>query len=109
MKQDETPLSMLAIYDCPRDYPRHLVVRCWTCAPDGTLKPGRHVLTFDTDELGHRGAVSAARAYCKRLGLTFVPRTKADDPVLIETWQGRLTATQTAQMELQAGRPAFAQ
>lgn len=109
MKQDDTPVSMLAIYDCPRDYPQHLVVRCWTFTPDGRLEPDRRVVTFDTQELGHRGATSAARAYCKRLGLTFVPRNKGDDPVLVETWQGKLGPAQRAQFLGHAARPMLAE
>ena len=109
MKQDDTPVSVLAVYDCPRDFPHHLVVRCWTLTADGTLTPGQRIVTFDVQVLGQRGATSAARSYCKRLGLVFVPRSGGDDPVLVETWQGRLSPLQSAQLEGQrAARPALA-
>jgi len=34
MKQDGTPVCMLTIYDCPRDFPGHVVVRRWSFKPD---------------------------------------------------------------------------
>jgi hypothetical protein len=97
MKRDGIPECMLAIYDRPRDFPDHVVVRKWTFTGDGTITPEQGVTTFDVRELSPRGAVSAARAHCKRLGLTFLPRTRNDDPVLVESWRGRLGAALAAE------------
>lgn len=97
MKRDGTPECVLAIYDRPRDFPDHVVVRQWTFTGDGKITPSQGVTRFDVRELGPRGAVSAARAHCKRLGLSFLPRKRSDDPVLVESWRGFLSATEAAE------------
>jgi len=97
MKRDATPVCVLAIYDRPRDFPDHIVVRRWSFTPEGTLMPQRGVTTFDVTQLSHRGAVSAARTHCKALGLTFIPRGHGDDPVLIESWKGQLQLRDAAE------------
>jgi hypothetical protein len=97
MKRDGTPESVLAIYDRPRDFPDHVVVRRWTFTGDGKLSPEQGVTAFDVRELSQRGAVSAARTHCKRLGLTFLPRRKDDDPVLVESWRGYLRSAEAAE------------
>lgn len=89
MRRDEPAQCLMAIYDRPRDFPSQIVVRRWSYGADGTLAPAADVLTFDVAQLGQRGATSAARTYCKRLGLRFLPRNGGDDPVLMETWHGR--------------------
>ena len=90
MKQNGTARCTFAIYDCPRDYPEHVIVRGWTYATDGKLLPQTQTQAFHVRELGHRGAVSAARAHCKALGLHFLPRNWNDDPVILETWNGTI-------------------
>jgi hypothetical protein len=97
MKRDGTPECVLAIYDRPRDFPDHVVVRLWQFSAEGKLTPQQGVTTFDVNELTHRGAVSAARTYCKRMGLSFLPRDRKDDPVLIESWRGRPQLAQAAE------------
>jgi hypothetical protein len=97
MKRDVTPECVLAIYDRPRDFPDHVVVRQWTFTGDGKITPEQGVTGFDVRELSHRGAVSAARAHCKRLGLRFLPRNRGDDPVLVESWRGRLRSAEAAE------------
>ena len=92
MKRDAAPVCLFAIYDSPRDFPHHIVVRVWQFGPDGKVVPGDEApSTFDISALGHRGAIAAARAYCRRRGLTFLPRSAGDDPVIVETWKGRPT------------------
>ena len=78
--------SVFAIYDRPRDYPDHVIVRGWSFTAEGKLLPQQETHAFQVTALGVRGAVSAARGFCRRLGLTFVPRSWNDDPVLMETW-----------------------
>ncbi|HEY6877760.1 MAG TPA: hypothetical protein VI299_07055 [Polyangiales bacterium] len=89
MKRESIQECVLAIYDRPRDFPECVVVRPWTFTPDGKLTPAQSVTTFNVSELGPRGAISAARTHCKRLGLTFLPRDAKDDPMLVESWRGR--------------------
>ncbi len=85
MKRDGTPECVLAIYDRPRDFPDHIVIRQWLYGAEGKLTPQPGVSTFEVGALGPRGALSAARSYCKRLGLRFLPRDSKDDPVLLES------------------------
>jgi hypothetical protein len=89
MKRDAAPVCLYAIYDSPRDFPNHVVVRIWQAGPEGGLTPLPEVLKFDITAMGHRVAMSAARGHCRRAGLTFLPRSKGDDPVIVETWKGR--------------------
>ncbi|MDB4973469.1 MAG: hypothetical protein JWN48_1810 [Myxococcaceae bacterium] len=89
MKQEGSSARIYAIYDRPRDHPDHVIVRGWSFAPDGKLMPQAETLAFDVPALGPRGAVSAARRHCNRLGLSFIPRNWNDDPVIMETWSGR--------------------
>jgi hypothetical protein len=92
MKRDAAPVCLFAIYDSPRDFPDHIVVRVWQFGPDGKVVPGQEApLTFDIASLGHRGAMAAARGHCRRCGLSFLPRSAGDDPVIVETWKGRPT------------------
>jgi hypothetical protein len=88
MKRDAAPVCLFTIYDSPRDYPQHIVVRSWSPGADGKLVPAHEVRTYDIGALGPRGAMSAARGYCRRMGLTYMPRRKNDDPVIAETWMG---------------------
>ncbi|HEX5659861.1 MAG TPA: hypothetical protein VFX59_21850, partial [Polyangiales bacterium] len=96
-KRDDTPECVLALYDRPRDFPDHVVVRQWTFNGDGTMAPDPRVTTFDVQALTPRGAISAARSYCKRMGLSFVPRCGGDDAMLLESWRGRPRMAQAAE------------
>jgi len=89
MKRDAAPVCLYAIYDSPRDFPNHVVVRIWQTSPEGGMTPLPEVLKFDIATMGHRIAMSSARGHCRRAGLTFLPRSKGDDPVIVETWKGR--------------------
>lgn len=102
MKRELDPICTFVIYDCPRDFPHHVVVRAWRPSADGGMAPLNEAATFDVAELGHRGAMVAARAHCRRLGLTFLPRSKADDPVIVEIWQGRPKRPEASDPELDA-------
>ena len=97
MKRDAAPVCLFAIYDSPRDFPHHIVVRVWQFGPDGKVVPTQEApLTFDIGSLGARGAMAAARAHCRRRGLTFLPRSAGDDPVIVETWKGRPTQNEAS-------------
>ncbi|MDB4990157.1 MAG: hypothetical protein JWN04_5335 [Myxococcaceae bacterium] len=86
MKQQASSARLYAIYDCPRDHPDYVIVRGWCFAADGRLLPQPETLAFHVPALGRRGAVSAARKHCNRLGFSFIPRNWNDDPVIMETW-----------------------
>ena len=89
MKRDAAPICTYAIYDSPRDFPNQIVVRVWQQSSDGRMVPLPEALTFNIASAGHRAAMIAARKYCRRLGLVFLPRNGSDDPVIVETWNGR--------------------
>ena len=89
MKQPGSSARIYAIYNCPRDAPDHVIVRGWAFAADGKLLPQPETLAFPVPSLGRRGAVSAARRHCNRLGLSFIPRNWNDDPVIMETWSAQ--------------------
>ena len=97
MKRDGAhPECVMAIYDRPRDFPGHVVMRKWTLA-GGMLTPEQNVTLFAVQGPNPRSAISAARAQCKRLGLTFLPRRQSDDPVMVESWRGRIAAPLAAE------------
>jgi hypothetical protein len=95
MKRDDS--CLMAIYDRPREFPSSIVVRRWAFNAEGALAPDPNVLTFDINRLSERGATKAARAHCNRMGLRFLPRNAGDDPVLMETWQGRPVLSEAAE------------
>jgi hypothetical protein len=65
---------MWTIYDHPRDYPKHFVVRRWY----GLIPDGEPMLC-DT--------LTAAREYiAEQGGCVPIARDATDDPVIIETW-----------------------
>lgn len=66
------------IYDRPRDWPAHFVVRGWQSLHPGMLTPeGGAVLFAD---------LRAARSHCQRLGLVCFEKDPASDPVIVEVW-----------------------
>ena len=72
-------LSVWTVYDHPRDFPGHWVVRCWDITP-GNAKMRGDAHTFDT--------LDAARAYVYRVypdGFCLA-RQPDDDPKVFETW-----------------------
>jgi hypothetical protein len=69
-------LDMYVVYDHPRDFPNHFVVRHWLVDADGGKPTDRCVIGRTLDEVR-----SAIPAYCVRL-----ERNPGDDPVIIESW-----------------------
>jgi hypothetical protein len=66
------PLELFIIYDHPRDYPGHFVVRRW-------------VLDSPTADFAIADTLEAARAEVPA-GMHRIPRRPEDDPVIVETW-----------------------
>jgi hypothetical protein len=66
------PLEMFVVYDHPRDFPGHFVVRRWLGG-----RPTADFAIADTLE--------AARAEVP-IGLHRLPREPDDDRVIVETW-----------------------
>lgn len=70
-----SPLVMYTIYDHPKDYPNHFVVRIW---------------------VSENGKVTTPACWCRVSllearnsipdGKHQLPRDQADDPVIVETW-----------------------
>lgn len=71
-QQPDRPLESFAIYDHPRDYPDHFVVRRW-------------VGDVPTCDFAIADTLDAARAEVPD-GLYRIPCQIADDPVLVEVW-----------------------
>lgn len=71
-------MTFYTIYDHPKDYPRHFVVREWTLPLGVDQKPvAGNPMLFATLE--------AARHWVPR-GMASMPRSLGDDPKIIETW-----------------------
>lgn len=75
VQAQEQPLTMFTIYERPKDYPRHFVVRKWTSTA-GEPSPGECQLADSLDE-----ARKLVPWQCIRLD-----RMAADDPFIVETW-----------------------
>lgn len=71
-QQPDGPLELFVIYDHPRDYPGHFVVRRWSGA-----KPTQDFAIADTLE--------KARAEVP-MGLHRLPHQQGEDPAIVETW-----------------------
>jgi hypothetical protein len=71
------PLSILTIYDHPKDHPNHFVVRRWNIYP-GRSEPVGEVHLFDTLEAARTMVVAQHR--------TLLHRHPDDDPVIVENW-----------------------
>lgn len=67
-------LPMWVIYDRPRDYPDHVVVRKWLVREQAEPTP----CTL-------HDSIEAARAALPP-GLVCLPRDPHDDPFIVETW-----------------------
>ncbi len=74
MKQK--PLTMLAVYQNPKDYPGKIVVREWL---QGTF-------TFYPGEAKVFDSLEEAREYANGEGRVCLERSPDDDDVLVETW-----------------------
>lgn len=70
-------LSTWTIYDHPSDCPDHFAVR-ETVIRAGGMEPQLGVKLFWTLE--------GARIWLESQGLTCIPRSPEDDPVIVETW-----------------------
>lgn len=70
-------LTMLTIYDRPRDFPDRVVVREWTIA-DGQEVPGAAAIEF--------ADLAAARRHCAERMSYCLPRDERDDACIVETW-----------------------
>lgn len=69
-------LEMFTIYDHPKDYPNHFVVRKWIIhGPEP--EPGS-VLSLSETLDAARNSIPA--------GLVCLSRNVEDDPVIVETW-----------------------
>lgn len=62
------------IYDHPRDFPDHVVIRMWF----GSNFPHPYVCILDT--------IEEARAMLEEDGLYCLGRDPSDDPAIVETW-----------------------
>lgn len=66
------PLELFVIYDHPKDFPGHFVVRRWL----GDRPTGDFAIAV---------TIERARAEVP-MGLHRVPRQSSDDAVIVETW-----------------------
>ena len=70
------PLELFVIYDHPKDYPGHFVVRRWF---------GTRWATIATDDFALTDTIESARAEVPE-GLVRIPHQTGEDPVIVETW-----------------------
>lgn len=75
MAMEQAPFRQYAIYDHPRDYPDHFVVREWLIFP-GHTQPGDAWLAETIEE---------ARTVLPS-GTTQISGPDPKDPILIEVW-----------------------
>lgn len=71
-----TDLPMWVVYERPRDFPAHFVVRMHVVGPGGRTRFGE-------------ARLATTLADARKLvppGRTRLPRVPADDPVIVETW-----------------------
>lgn len=72
-----TALLLYTIYDRPRDFPGHVVVRPTVVSALGVRQ---------RPCVGIYGSVDEAREDMRALGLYLIPRDVRDDPCIVETW-----------------------
>lgn len=70
-------IDLWVIYDHPSDYPNHFVVRRQRVNADSTISLDSHCFLTVT--------IAEARSHIPS-GLTRVPRSAEDSPVIVETW-----------------------
>lgn len=73
IEDSNNPLSIFAVYDHPKDFPDHVVVREWK-----GMAPTSHVWKF--------GDLNSARESLAARGLVCLARQSEDDPCIVETW-----------------------
>jgi hypothetical protein len=74
-----TYLSMWVVYQHPKDFPKHIVVREFRLLfPAGDVQPAMMAGLYDTVE-------DVMQDYDGR-GLTWLPRYDEDDPVIAGVW-----------------------
>ena len=78
MNVDPGWLTMWTVYDHPRDFQRHVVVRPSFALPDGRQAVYRIVCLYDT--------IDEAHADCEAKGLHYIPRWAEDDEVIVGVW-----------------------
>lgn len=71
-QQPDGPLEMFVVYDHPKDYPGHFVVRRWFAD-----RPTEDFAIADT--------IEKVRAEVP-MGLHRMPRQEKDDAVIVEVW-----------------------
>lgn len=73
-------LEIWTIYDHPRDFPDHFVVRCWVARP--------MVVRAHTGEVWLRPTLDEAREviYGNVPAPYRFPREPGDDPCIVESW-----------------------
>lgn len=72
-------LQQWVIYDHPRDFPEHYVVRCWVIGPGSAEVLPDVWLRSDLD--GAREVIAGNFPSGYRL-----PRSERDDPTIVEVW-----------------------
>ena len=70
-------VELFDVYDHPRDYPGHFVVRRRVVRSWGVADP--------TDDFAFADTLEAVREEVPR-GLHRVPRQPGEDPAIVETW-----------------------
>lgn len=77
MPPEQPPLKLFTIYDHPKDYPDHFVVRGFTIA-GGVPIPDKEPLLFKYLEVARQLMLGA--------GKHRLPPNPEDDPVIVESW-----------------------
>jgi hypothetical protein len=72
-----TGLSMYTVYDRPRDFPRHIVVREFICDAGGA-RPKPFACLYDS--------LQDVRREMRARALFCMPRAPEDDPKIVEVW-----------------------
>jgi hypothetical protein len=72
------PWAVWTIYDHPSDFPEHFVARRWEIGPGEVRPTGSFIQASELEVL--------RTMLLTELGLTPIPRSPGDDPVIVETW-----------------------
>ena len=75
---DDEPMKCYTVYDHPKDYPDHFVVRAWLIHPDNPEPQ-------PTEECFLATSLEEARTFVPE-GLISIPRSPGDDEPIVETW-----------------------
>lgn len=71
-------LPLYVVYDHPRDFPKHIVVREQHAQPNGQIVASAEAFLYDT--------VEAMHAEWSHRGLFWYPRFENDDPCILGVW-----------------------